>query len=165
VFFAADLWAQAGAFRTLKTQGFDIECIRIEDSQPRNKLITATLIAAGAVQQLVHGRDGDQGHLRPCTDVFEPEDIPLLEAWCAKLEGKTQRQKNPHPKQPSPTPPGSADAWVDGPDITEKQAPSSRSEDGSNSRLPSERRTCSMKCALCESGSPLAGRICVVLMG
>jgi hypothetical protein len=99
VFFAADLWAQAGAFRTLKTQGFDIECIRIEDSQPRNKLITATLIAAGAVQQLVHGRDGDQGHLRPCTDVFEPEDIPLLEAWCAKLEGKTERQKNPHPKQ------------------------------------------------------------------
>jgi hypothetical protein len=30
--------------------------------------------------------------------VFEPDDIPLLEAWCAKLEGKTERQKNPHPK-------------------------------------------------------------------
>jgi hypothetical protein len=91
-------WAIEQLFRTLKTQGFDIEAIRIEDSQPRNKLITATLIAAVAIQQLVHGRDGHQGHLRPCTDVFEPEDIPLLEAWCAKLEGKTERQKNPHPK-------------------------------------------------------------------
>lgn len=91
-------WAIEQLFRTLKTQGFDIEGIRIEDPQPRDKLITAALIAAVAVQQLVHGRDGDQGHLRPCTDVFEPEDIPLLEAWCAKLEGKTERQKNPHPK-------------------------------------------------------------------
>jgi hypothetical protein len=63
------------------------------------QLITAALIAAVAVQQLVHGREGDQAHLRPCTDVFEPDDIPLLEAWCAKLEGKTERQKNPHPKR------------------------------------------------------------------
>lgn len=91
-------WAIEQLFRTLKTQGFDIEGVRIEDPQPRDKLITAALIAAVAVQQLVHGREGDQGYLRPCTDVFEPEDIPLLEAWCAKLEGKTQRQKNPHPK-------------------------------------------------------------------
>ncbi len=92
-------WAIEQLFRTLKTQGFDIEGIRIEDPKPRDRLITATLIAAVAVQQLVHARDGDQGHLRPCTDVFEPEDVPLLEAWCAKLEGKTERQKNPHPKQ------------------------------------------------------------------
>ena len=27
-----------------------------------------------------------------------PEDIPLLEAYCAKLAGKTERQKNPHPR-------------------------------------------------------------------
>jgi hypothetical protein len=92
-------WAIEQLFRTLKTQGFDIEGIRIEDPQPRDKLITAALIAAVAVQQLVHGREGDQAHLRPCTDVFEPDDIPLLEAWCAKLEGKTERQKNPHPKR------------------------------------------------------------------
>ncbi len=36
--------------------------------------------------------------LRPLTDAFEPEDRPLLEAFNAKLEGKTQTQKNPHPK-------------------------------------------------------------------
>jgi hypothetical protein len=85
-------------FPTLKTQGFDIEGLRIEDPQPRDKLVTAALIAAVAIQQLVHARDGGPGPLRPCTDIFQPEDIPLLEAYCAKLEGKTERQKNPHPK-------------------------------------------------------------------
>jgi hypothetical protein len=90
-------WAIEQLFRTLKTQGFDIEGLRIEDPEPRDKMVTAALIAAVAVQQLVHGREGDSGRLRPSTDVFEPEDLPLLEAWCAKLEGKTQRQKNPHP--------------------------------------------------------------------
>lgn len=30
--------------------------------------------------------------------MLDPEDLPLLEAYCAKLEGKTERQKNPHPK-------------------------------------------------------------------
>jgi hypothetical protein len=91
-------WAIEQLFRTLKTGGFDIEGLRIEDDAPRDRLVTAALIAAVAIQQLVHARDGGPGPLRPCTDVFQPEDMPLLEAFCAKLEGKTERQKNPHPK-------------------------------------------------------------------
>jgi hypothetical protein len=91
-------WAIEQLFRTLKTKGFDIEGLRIEDAAPRDNLVMATLIAAVTIQQMVHARDGGPGPLRPCTDAFEPEDIPLLEALCAKLEGKTDRQKNPHPK-------------------------------------------------------------------
>jgi hypothetical protein len=91
-------WAIEQMFRTLKTEGFDIEDIRIEEPAPRNRLVTATLIAAVCIQQLVHARDGGPGPLRPVSDAFEPGDIPLLEACCAQLEGKTQRQKNPHPK-------------------------------------------------------------------
>ena len=91
-------WAIEQLFRTLKTQGFDIEGLRIQDPAPRDNLVMATLIAAITIQQMVHARDGAPGPLRPCTDAFEPQDIPLLEAFCAKLEGKTQRQKNPHPK-------------------------------------------------------------------
>jgi hypothetical protein len=56
--------------------------------------------AAVIVQQLVHARDGKpglHGVLRPITDAFEPEDAPLLAAYCTKLEGRTARQKNPHP--------------------------------------------------------------------
>ncbi len=91
-------WAIEQLFRTLKTQGFDIEGVRIEEPAPRDKLVMAALIAAVVVQQMVHARDGGPGPLRPCTDAFEPDDLPLLEAFCAKLEGKTERQKNPHPK-------------------------------------------------------------------
>ena len=102
-FAVADLyrrrWCIEQLFRTLKTSGFDIEGVLIEDEAPLRRLTMATLIAAVTIQQLVHARDGDQGPwaLRPLTDAFEPEDQPLLEAFCAKLEGKTQRQKNPHP--------------------------------------------------------------------
>lgn len=91
-------WAIEQMFRTLKTQGFDIEDLRIEEPAPRNRLVTAALIAAVHIQQLVHARDGGPGPLRPVSDAFELEDLPLLEACCTQLEGKTQRQKNPHPK-------------------------------------------------------------------
>lgn len=91
-------WAIEQLFRTLKTEGFDIEDIRIDEPAPRSRLVTAALIAAVGIQQLVHARDGGPGPLRPIGDAFGPEDIPLLEACCAELEGKTQRQKNPHPK-------------------------------------------------------------------
>lgn len=91
-------WAIEQVFRTLKTKGFDIEGLRIEDPEPRDKLIIATLIVAVTIQQLVHARDGGPGPLRPVLDAFDPEDLPLIEAYSAKLEGKTERQKNPHPK-------------------------------------------------------------------
>jgi hypothetical protein len=92
-------WAIEQLFRTMKSDGFDIEAVRMEDDAPRQTLAAATLIAAVAIQQLVHARDGgDPQRLRPLLDAFEPQDQPLLEAYCAKLEGKTQRQKNPHPR-------------------------------------------------------------------
>lgn len=101
-FMVADLyrrrWAIEQLFRTLKSQGFDIEALGIEAAAARNRLVTAVVIAAVCIQQLVHARDGGPGPLRPLSDAFAPEDQPLLEACCARLEGKTDRQKNPHPK-------------------------------------------------------------------
>ncbi|MGH6890694.1 MAG: IS4 family transposase [Dongiaceae bacterium] len=91
-------WAIEQLFRTLKTQGFDVEDLRIEEPAPRNRLVTASLIAAICIQQLVHARDGGPAPLRPALDAFEPEDIKLLEACRATLQGKTERQKNPHPE-------------------------------------------------------------------
>jgi hypothetical protein len=91
-------WAIEQLFRTLKTQGFDIEGLRIEEAAPRNRLVTAALIAAVTIQQLVHAREGGPGPLRPLRDAFALQDQALLEACCSRLEGKTQRQKNPHPK-------------------------------------------------------------------
>ena len=103
-FAVADLyrrrWAIEQLFRTLKTQGFDIEGLRIGQEAPLRRLVMATLIAAVTIQQLVHARDGAQGQapLRPMLDAFDPEDATLLEAFCERLQGKTERQKNPHPK-------------------------------------------------------------------
>jgi hypothetical protein len=103
-FALADLyrrrWAIEQLFRTLKSQGFDIEGVLIEEEAPVCRLVMATLVAAVTIQQLVHARDGTlrKGLLRPVTDAFPEEDKPLLAAFCARLEGKTARQKNPHPK-------------------------------------------------------------------
>ena len=93
-------WVIEQLFRTLKTQGFDIEGLLIAEEAPLRRLVMAALVAAITVQQRVHARDGVQGPtpLRPVTDAFEPEDTPLLEAFCKTLEGKTERQKNPHPR-------------------------------------------------------------------
>jgi len=92
-------WAIEQLFRALKTEGFQIEALRQTQDLPRQKLVTLLLIAAVIVQQLVHARDPVPGHLpRPISDVFQPEDIALVEACCAQLEGKTQRQKNPNPR-------------------------------------------------------------------
>ena len=53
------------------------------------------------IEQMVHARDGNpsEGPLRPITDIVDPHDVPLIEAFCADLEGKIERQKNPHPRR------------------------------------------------------------------
>ncbi len=93
-------WAIEQLFRTLKTAGFDIEAVEIQDEDALRRLVMAALVAAVTVQQLVHARDGVQAAapIRPLTDAFDEADLPLLKAYTAKLEGKTQRQKNPHPE-------------------------------------------------------------------
>ena len=91
-------WAIEQLFRALKSEGFNIEALRQAQDLPRQKLVTLLLIAAVIVQQLVHARETLQGLVpRPILDAFEADDIPLIEACCATLEGKTDRQKNPHP--------------------------------------------------------------------
>ena len=88
-------WTIEQLFRTMKTKGFDVEALRQEPDGPLEKLVTAILIAAIRVMQLVAERDGKTG--RPLTDVFDPDDHPALRRICQSLEGKTERQKNPHP--------------------------------------------------------------------
>ena len=97
-------WVIEQVFRTMKRKGFDIEALRITAEAPRNRLILATLVAAVTVMQMVGARDGAGAAgpggapaLRPLTDAFDPEDGPILAALSAELEGRTARQKNPHP--------------------------------------------------------------------
>lgn len=89
-------WVIEEYFHTQKTGGFDIEAADIADPQAMIRFAAAIAVAAVTVMQLVKARDGttDQGLL----EAFDPVDQPILEAISAKLEGKTERQKNPHPK-------------------------------------------------------------------
>ena len=89
-------WTIEEFFHTLKTAGFNIEATDIGDPQVMIKFVAAATIAAVTVIQLVKARDGttDQG----LSDAFEPNDAPILEALSAQIEGKTARQKNPHPR-------------------------------------------------------------------
>lgn len=89
-------WTIEEFFHTLKTAGFDVEAADIGDPQAMIKFVTAVAIAAVTVMQLVKARDGTTG--QSLLDAFDPADQPVLEAASMQLEGKTARQKNPHPK-------------------------------------------------------------------
>ena len=89
-------WSIEEFFRTLKTAGFDIEKADIGDPQVMIKFVVAATVAAVTVMQLVKAREGTTD--RQLVDAFEPDDQPILEALSVKLEGRTTRQKNPHPK-------------------------------------------------------------------
>jgi DDE family transposase len=88
-------WQIEQVFRVMKTDGFDIEAVPLRHNRSLKNLACATLIAAIQIQQMVHDRDGQAN--RPMTDVFAPADQPVIESIGQSLEGKTERQKNPHP--------------------------------------------------------------------
>jgi hypothetical protein len=89
-------WTIEEFFRTLKTAGFDIEQADIGDPHAMINFVAAASIAAVTIRQLVQARDGTTD--QRLSDAFDPDDQPVLEAVCARLEGKTERQRNPHPK-------------------------------------------------------------------
>jgi hypothetical protein len=89
-------WTIEEFFRTLKTAGFDIEEADIGDPQAMINFVAAAVVAAVTIKQLVQARDGGTDQL--LSDAFEPGDQPILEAVSARLEGKTERQRNPYPK-------------------------------------------------------------------
>lgn len=89
-------WNIEEYFRTLKTAGFDIEDADIDDPKPMMNLVAAAAVAAVTVMQLVKARDGNTN--QSLEDAFDTRDRPVLEAVSRKLEGETQRQKNPHKK-------------------------------------------------------------------
>lgn len=89
-------WIIEEFFRTLKTAGFDIEAADIGDPHAMINFAAAATIAAVTVKQLVQARDGTTDQL--ISDAFDPDDRSVLEAVSAKLDGNTERQRNPHRK-------------------------------------------------------------------
>lgn len=96
VFWYRRRWLIEQLFRTLKGQCLRLEDSQIIDAEPLAKLAVAAMIAAARVLQLVQARDGATGQM--LGDAFEDADEPLIETLVTKLEGKTEKQKNPHAK-------------------------------------------------------------------
>ncbi len=86
-------WRIEEVFRVLKSNGLDIEESQLATAGRLLNLAALGLVAATRIIQLVDARDGSQ---RPATDVIEPDEIAAAAAISTTLEGKTERQKNPH---------------------------------------------------------------------
>jgi hypothetical protein len=87
-------WRIEQTFRALKSDGLGLDDSQLADAERMFNLAAMALAAAVRTIQLVDARDGSP---RPATDVLDPALAVGLERLSASLEGKTIRQKNPHP--------------------------------------------------------------------
>ena len=93
-------WHIEQLFRTLKSQGLDLEDSQIKTPHVLHKIAVVALRAAVVCMQLVHARGGaDQ---RPAIAAFETEEVEVLEAIAPTVDGKTDRLKNPFPPRSLP---------------------------------------------------------------
>lgn len=88
-------WNVEQVFRTLKKQGLQIESSQLETGEGLTKLAIIALRAAVQTMQLTLAREGGKAD-RPASDVFGEEEMEVLKVMCRRLEGKTEKQKNPH---------------------------------------------------------------------
>jgi hypothetical protein len=89
-------WTIEQVFRTIKSQGLNIEESQIESGNNLMKLAVLALCAALQIMQLISGRDGTT-ELKT-NDNFTNDEQLFLTALLGKVEGKTQKQQNPYPK-------------------------------------------------------------------
>lgn len=88
-------WQIEQFFRTLQKQGLDIESSQVETVEKLMKIITIACFAALRIMQLTLSRDGNDQNI---SVVFSEQERKLLSRLQIKLEGKTEKQKNPHPQ-------------------------------------------------------------------
>src|SRR3984885_2169222 len=87
-------WRIEQVFRALKSDGLALDDSQVIEAQRMFNLATIGLAGAIRTIQLVDARDGSP---RPISDVIDPAFAPALERLSKSREGKTPRQKNPHP--------------------------------------------------------------------
>lgn len=87
-------WHIEQLFRTLKKQGLKIESSQVETAQGLSKLVCLALQATVRILQLTLARDG--ANSAPISSVFDAQEIKILQRILPTLEGRTQKQKNPH---------------------------------------------------------------------
>jgi hypothetical protein len=87
-------WRIEQLFRALKSDGLALDDSQVVDAERMFNLAALGLAGAIRIIQLVDARDGSP---RPAADVIDDAFAPALRQLSSRLEGNTQRQKNPHP--------------------------------------------------------------------
>ena len=87
-------WIIEQFFRSMKSQGLQVEDSQLETADRLMKLVAIAAKAAAIVIQLVQARNGED--VLPAGFAFCAEEIEVLEAINRDLQGKTELQKNPH---------------------------------------------------------------------
>jgi hypothetical protein len=88
-------WVIEQLFRVMKSQGLQLEDSQIGSAERLVKLAAIATKAACIDMQLVQERDGKDR--LPASHVFSRPEIETLAALRPTLEGRTERQQNPHP--------------------------------------------------------------------
>jgi hypothetical protein len=88
-------WNIEQLFRTLKSQGLDVESSMLEDGTALERLVMLGIVAATKTMQLVLARDPATPAL-PVERVFGQQEIAVIKALQPRLEGRTEKQRNPH---------------------------------------------------------------------
>jgi hypothetical protein len=87
-------WRIEQIFRALKSDGLALDDSQVIEAERMFNLAAIGLAGAIRTIQLVDAREGGP---RPASDVIDANFAVALERLSKKLEGKTLRQKNPHP--------------------------------------------------------------------
>ena len=88
-------WRIEEVFRVLKRDGLALEQTQVETARSLFNLAALAIVAAARIIQLTDARDAG---VRPASDVIDEGLIAATAAIGETLEGKTARQKNPHPR-------------------------------------------------------------------
>lgn len=91
-------WMIEEVFRILKKEGFDVEASELESGASIKKLSLLTLDAIIKIFQMRIAYEVDEQGELPAAICFEETELECIEMQCKKLEGKTEKQKNPYPK-------------------------------------------------------------------
>lgn len=88
-------WNVEQVFRILKKRGLNVEDSRLRSYERLQKMVILALIAAVKVLCLLRAREGNTS--QKLKGIFTEEEQEMLRIVNKNVQGKTQKQKNPHP--------------------------------------------------------------------
>ena len=86
-------WTIEPIFANIKKKGLDVEAMMLESFEKTKKLITIALESAIKVFHLLTCRSGKSD--TEAALIFSPSELAFLSIVIKKLEGKTEKQRNP----------------------------------------------------------------------